>query len=181
MHQYLWMDSSNPTAAFRLCNKIQLLLHSITQNSDFTQRTLLFLCIGTPEIPGDSLGPHIGSYIKEYLNYPVFGTCEQPVHALNLQDTLQWIHSVYKNPIIIVIDAAIGKRYQEGFITLKKGPLYPGRGLGKQLPPVGHIQITGVFQSLYGAKAHKLVCDYVQCITDGLKLTNFVPNLPKIS
>ena len=168
MNHYLWMDSRNPSAALLLCKRIQLLLHSIIGASDSVQRPLLFLCIGTPEIPGDSLGPNIGSSIKKCLPYPVFGTCEQPVHALNLQNTLHHIHNTYQNPVIIAIDAAMGNRFQEGFITLKKGPLHPGSGLGKQLPPVGHIQITGVFHSLYGQKAQQLVSNYVQCILNGL-------------
>ncbi len=170
MNYYLWTDSHHPAAAYRLCKKIQLLLSSITALSDTFHRPILFLCIGTPEIPGDSLGPRIGSYISDYFHYPVFGTCTNPVHALNLDDTLQDIYSIYKNPIIIVIDAAMGNRFQEGFIALKKGPLHPGSGLGKHLPAVGHIQITGVFQSLYGNKAQTLVTDYVKCILEGLKL-----------
>ena len=168
MNHYLWMDSRNPAAALLLCNRIQLFLHSLAEIPDSVQRPLLFLCIGTPEIPGDSLGPRIGSSIKKYLHYPVLGTCEQPVHALNLQNTLQHIHNTYQNPVIIAIDAAMGNRFQEGFITLKKGPLHPGSGLGKHLPPVGHIQITGVFHSLYGQKAQRLVTDYIQCILNGL-------------
>ncbi len=170
MNHYLWMDSRHPAASYQLCKRMHLLLNSISPFFDILDTPILFLCIGTPEIPGDSLGPRIGSYLSDYFNYPVFGTCDKPVHALNLKSILQDIYNLYENPMIIVIDAAMGNRFQEGFITLKKGPLHPGSGLGKQLPAVGHIQITGVFQSLYGKKAQSLVTDYVQCIFDGLRL-----------
>ena len=50
-----------------------------------------FLCIGSDRITGDSLGPLIGHRLTAYrgLGFYVYGTLDDPVHALNLSDRLQ--------------------------------------------------------------------------------------------
>ena len=74
----------------------------------------------------------------------------------------------FPHSIIIAIDAAIGTAGQMGYITLRRGPLKPGLGLGKKLPPIGHIQITGVFQEMYGSHAQKQMENYCLCLFKGL-------------
>lgn len=107
---------------------------------------LVFFCIGTPHVCGDALGPYVGSRL-EYLNLPkftVYGTWKNPIHALNLSQ--QWEYAKKKHPdsCFIAIDASFGSKIHLGNIFVENRPVYPGQGVGKKLPPIGDISITGI-------------------------------------
>jgi len=95
---------------------------------------------------GDSLGPLIGSRLEaeEIGGAVVIGTLEHPVHAVNLDRTLEHIEEHYPDAIIIAVDAAVGRWDHVGLVTLEKGPLRPGLGVRKELAAVGDISITGI-------------------------------------
>lgn len=107
---------------------------------------LVFLCIGTPLVSGDSLGPYIGKLLQEISpqNITVYGTLDKPIHALNLTVQLDAIKKKHPDAYFIAIDASFGTRSHLGNIFINHGPLYPGMGLKKELPPVGNLSITGI-------------------------------------
>ncbi|WP_264183996.1 spore protease YyaC [Bacillus shivajii] len=109
-------------------------------------RDIVIVCIGTDRSTGDSLGPLVGTKISERLHHgiTVYGTLEEPVHAKNLEDTLQMISVSHKSPFIIGIDACLGRSSSVGIMTLGEGPVRPGIAVKKQLPSVGDIHITGI-------------------------------------
>lgn len=110
------------------------------------KRPTVILCIGTDRSTGDALGPLIGTQLLR-LNLPqlhVCGTLDEPVHAQNLGDNIQFIQKSLVNPFIIAIDACLGRLDSVGCITLASGPLKPGAGVHKQLPEVGEAHITGI-------------------------------------
>jgi putative sporulation protein YyaC len=109
-------------------------------------RPILILCIGTDRSTGDSLGPLIGTLLTRFHlpDLQVLGTLDYPVHAANLREIIAQINSDYRNPFILAIDACLGRLDSIGCITLAKGPLRPGAGVNKNLPPVGEIHITGI-------------------------------------
>ncbi len=45
---------------------------------------------------------------------------------------------------MIAVDASLGKPGSVGLIEVGKGPLMPGAGVNKKLPPVGHIYLSGI-------------------------------------
>lgn len=108
--------------------------------------SIVFVCIGTDRSTGDSLGPLIGYKLKniKYNNVHIFGTLENPVHAKNLGEVLKKIDDEYTNSYIIAIDACLGKPEHVGYITIGEGPIRPGSGVNKSLPPVGDAHITGI-------------------------------------
>ncbi|MCL6590128.1 MAG: spore protease YyaC [Firmicutes bacterium] len=110
---------------------------------------LIILCIGTDRSTGDSLGPLIGSKLKSsrlcsHQNIIVYGTLDEPVHAVNLRDIIDQINSKYLHPFIIAIDACLGRSESVGYVSIKEGPLQPGTGVNKELPAIGDIQIMGI-------------------------------------
>lgn len=109
-------------------------------------RQVIILCIGSDRSTGDSLGPLIGyKLIKSGLNkVTIYGSLKNPVHAANLNATIDEIYSLYNNPYVIAIDASLGRKDHIGCITLGTGALKPGLGVKKQLPEVGDIHITGI-------------------------------------
>ena len=74
----------------------------------------------------------------------VIGTLEHPVHAVNLDRTIEEMEEHYPDAIIVAVDAAVGRWDHVGLVTLEKGPLRPGLGVRKELTAVGDISITGI-------------------------------------
>lgn len=112
-------------------------------NNNYTD--IVVLCIGTDRSTGDCLGPLVGYKLKDLRlkNVHIIGSLDEPVHAKNLEMYIDNLN-VYTNPFVIAIDACLGKVDRIGFISIKEGPLTPGAGVNKKLPPVGHISITGI-------------------------------------
>ena len=107
---------------------------------------IIILCIGTDRSTGDSLGPLTGTLLsnKQPQHLAVYGTLHQPVHAMNLQETIHEIDQTFNNPYIIAVDAALGKTKSIGHIITHNRPIQPGAALNKDLPAVGDAYITGV-------------------------------------
>ncbi len=116
------------------------------ENFSYIYDNIVIVCIGTDRSTGDSLGPLIGYKLKNlrFDNVYVYGTLEKPVHAKNLEDTLKHIHDTHNKPLIIAIDACLGKMDHIGYVTITKGSLKPGAGTNKELPAVGDISIMGI-------------------------------------
>lgn len=113
---------------------------------------LVIVCIGTDRATGDSLGPLVGYKLKNltYDKVTLYGTLDLPVHAKNLEETLSVVAQKHKDALVIAIDACLGAAQNVGCLSLGEGAIRPGAGVKKELPPVGHIHITGIvnFSSL---------------------------------
>lgn len=122
------------------------LVNRIQKNHVRNDNHKVLLCIGTDRSTGDCLGPLVGSKIESYNQkyFIVYGTLDKPVHASNLKEILEEIHATYKDPVIIAVDACLGRVENVGCINLGNGSLQPGAGVNKVLPPVGQIHITGI-------------------------------------
>ena len=113
---------------------------------------LVIVCIGTDRATGDSLGPLVGYKLKNltYDKVTLYGTLDLPVHAKNLEETLSVITEKHTDALVIAIDACLGAAQNVGCLSLGEGAIKPGAGVKKELPPVGHLHITGIvnFSSL---------------------------------
>lgn len=113
---------------------------------DAFSKEIVILCIGSDRSTGDSLGPLIGYKLGKcnLSGISIYGTLQNPVHAINLTSILDEIYSTHIDPFIVAIDASLGTKEHIGFVTLCNGPLKPGLGVKKELPHVGDIHITGI-------------------------------------
>ena len=137
-----YIDSSHTDAARKLSCVLKHCLISVHHPWE----DLVFLCIGSDRITGDSLGPVCGQQLS-CMTGPgcfVYGTLSDPVHALNLTETLTTILSRHPLSLLIAIDAYLGAEHHLGFISAGTGPLLPGAGVRKELPAVGDLFITGI-------------------------------------
>lgn len=109
-------------------------------------RPIVFVCIGTDRSTGDSLGPLVGTLLEEKRidTFFIYGTLDEPIHAVNLAEKLAEIKSKHLDPYIIAIDACLGRMKNVGVIQIGDGPVKPGAGVNKELPAVGNIHITGI-------------------------------------
>lgn len=120
--------------------------------SDFLRKYIdnncLIFCIGTDRYIGDCLGPLTGTFLSKLsIKTPVFGTLDNPVHAINLAKNIIEVKKRFPIHRIIAIDACLGTTDNIGSIQIKYGPIHPGKGVGKKLPPVGDISIIGIVDS----------------------------------
>ncbi|MDK2856143.1 MAG: hypothetical protein PWQ86_1356 [Bacillota bacterium] len=144
-----------------------------------THRPLAALCIGTDRSTGDALGPLTGSRLVE-LGCPgllVLGTLAEPVHATNLSKALAKLQAYPEAPLVVAVDACLGRLESVGSITLARGALRPGTGVNKSLPAVGDLHITGIvnvggfmeYMVLQNTRLH-LVYRMAQVIASGIVL-----------
>lgn len=108
---------------------------------NITNKDIIFFCIGTDRSTGDSYGPLVGTYLETLGYKNVIGNLKNPVHAVNLEEKLQLVG---KDKLIIAIDACLGQLSSVETISIKKGSIKPGAGVGKDLPAIGDIAITGI-------------------------------------
>jgi putative sporulation protein YyaC len=129
----------------QLTERLSYVLYS-TLLSKLNYYDLVVVCIGTDRSTGDALGPLVGTKLQKL--YPgqmnVYGTLDEPVHAINLEETLLTIKKRYRAPYIIAIDACLGDLKSVGMITFAEGAVKPGAGVKKKLPEVGDIHLTGI-------------------------------------
>ena len=138
-----YIDSKREDAGLQVSSRLSSLLRRCPQTAASVP---VFLCIGSDRITGDSLGPLIGYQLSPYCSriFHVYGTLDDPVHALNLPDRISYIHSRHPEALLVAIDASLGSRRHQGYITIGNGAIRPGAGAGKTLPEVGDIFITGI-------------------------------------
>ena len=126
--------------------KIARLLEGCIKTNEKSWSEIVFLCIGSDRVTGDCLGPYIGYRLSQY-HIPgvfIYGTLQNPVHAVNLSSILSRINHLHPQALIIAIDSSLGEKKHLGYVTIGNGSLYPGAAVQKDLPPVGDIFITGV-------------------------------------
>ncbi|MCR5702890.1 MAG: spore protease YyaC [Lachnospiraceae bacterium] len=137
----MYLNAFESDADKKLYSAIKKFLHRHNTDTD----NVVILCIGTDRATGDCLGPLVGNHLKkERPDISVFGTLERPVHALNLEETLETIHEQFDKPFIIAIDASLGVPEHIGYATVCSKPLLPGKGVNKKLPAIGNLSITGI-------------------------------------
>ncbi|MBC7106522.1 MAG: spore protease YyaC [Firmicutes bacterium] len=133
----------DPLAGLKLGWEITARLYDLGVGPD---SAVILLGIGTDRSTGDCLGPLVGSRVAALRQklFTVYGTLDEPVHAGNLREKLSEIHRRFRNPLVIAVDACLGSVENIGCINVGDGALRPGAGVNKNLPPVGHLHITGV-------------------------------------
>ncbi len=112
---------------------------------------IIFLCIGTSKIIGDSIGPVIGSRLKEVENeiVQVYGTTDNMVNFINAKEIIESIYSGYEKPYIITIDSTLSNSKEKGDIVLGKGYIKIGKALEKSICFYSNINIKCIVGNSY--------------------------------
>ncbi|NLO89771.1 MAG: spore protease YyaC [Clostridia bacterium] len=141
--QKIYCHYQEPTAVQKLSSRFAQLLLQINPG---LIRPVVVVGIGTDRCTGDCLGPLVGTNLLEMGDVKpiVYGTLEDPIHANNLKKKIEDIKSRHFKPLIVAVDASLGRSTSIGKITLAPGALKPGAGVNKQLPEVGDIHFTGI-------------------------------------
>lgn len=115
---------------------------------DLEVSKLIFLCIGTDRITGDSFGPLVGYKLKhlfrEEKNIKVVGDLDNIVTIHNVEKIIKDINTTYEIPFIIAIDAAISNKNNIGKIIVSGEKMNIGSGLNKKSIYIGDVSIKGI-------------------------------------
>ncbi len=132
---------NEPSVTNRLAQRLESQLAPLPLD-----RRIVIVCVGTDRSTGDSLGPLVGTTLFREANpqFDLYGTLDEPVHAMNLTETLLRISRSTPRPYVIAIDACLGQVSSVGCIQIGTGPVRPGAGVNKDLPPVGDMHMTGI-------------------------------------
>ena len=128
---------------------------------------LIFICIGTNKIVGDSFGPIIGEILKRNVKdrkIKVIGDLTNNINSKNIKN-------------IISIDSALSNSIEPGNVFIIKKGLVPGSALNKKATAIGNIAIKGIV-----AKDEKsLIKNYYNLKNADYKLIlKFSKNISKI-
>lgn len=116
---------------------------------DIIDENTVVVCIGTDRAIGDALGPLVGTMLKNSdFKYPVYGTLDNPIHALNIYESIEYIKNTHSKGNFLAIDACLGSKNNIGNIQVRKGPILPGKGVGKKLPQIGNYSIVGIVDKI---------------------------------
>ena len=107
---------------------------------------IIFICVGSNKITGDSLGPIVGAKLKQKLgtNIAIIGTTETPVNYENIKEINDNIKIKYLNPCVICVDSAMGKNADIGKIIVNWGGITLGKAVNNGIYLESHINIKGV-------------------------------------
>ncbi len=116
--------------------------------SEYVTKDSVIVCIGTDNCIGDCLGPLVGTILKDN-NFPlkVYGTIDNPIHALNIHNKLETIYELHSKKNVIGIDACLGAEENIEELSIMDYGVSPGKGVGKKLPEVGECSLIGVVDS----------------------------------
>ncbi len=138
----------------------------------------VFICIGSDLVLGDSLGPLIGTKLKEdKISTYLYGTLSFPVTAKEVECASNYLKLLHPDSIIISIDAAVGNSDDVGLIKVSNKGVKPGLGVKKNLNVVGDASIIGIVAersdknyNLFNMTRLNLVYKMAEQITKGIKL-----------
>ena len=132
---------TDPAASLHLSSRLGIYLQRLRPHE-----RIAVVCLGTDRSTGDALGPLAGTALGKFRSsaFDLYGTIADPVHAMNLDSTLERLRQSTRYPFVIGVDASLGKPASVGSIHLGEGPIHPGAGVNKKLTPVGDIHLSGV-------------------------------------
>lgn len=142
------MNVVNDTkVAYTSIDSIEVLtlgLKKLIDSKKGTTQGLVVICIGTDRSTGDALGPIVGTALQKVsIKAHVYGSLNNPVHAMNLAETMTMVKTKHPKCLVIAVDACLGNANSIGNIQAAVGPLRPGAGVNKDLGTVGDLHITG--------------------------------------
>jgi putative sporulation protein YyaC len=151
----------------------------------------IFICIGSDLVLGDSLGPLVGTFLKnKKVKSYVYGTLNFPITAKEVEYASTYLKQMHGNSISIAIDAAVGNEEDVGLIRVINKGLKPGLGVDKNLGVVGEVSIVGIVSgksiknfNLFNLTRLNLVYKMASIIANGIEdyLTSVYPDEKCIS
>lgn len=105
----------------------------------------VIICVGTDAAIGDTLGPLVGTKLKEAnLSAYIYGSLGQTITANDILYVNEFLKKVHPLAKTLLVDAAVGKKEDVGKIKATSNGIFPGLGANKRLPKIGDGGIIGI-------------------------------------
>ena len=132
-------------------------------------RIPVIACVGSDLSIGDSLGPLVGSMIKQQCAALfVYGTLANPVTAKEVVYLREFIAETHPHSPVVAVDAAVGAKDEVGLIRIGGQGILPGSGSEVTVPDVceelGGLEVTSF-------NLMEMVPDEVQAIRLGTNIS----------
>lgn len=152
-------------------------------------RQIVIVCFGTPSIAGDSLGPEVGSLLREDKSFPafVYGTLDRPVTGRNMNEWISFVRETHKGAILLAVDACLGDAANLGRISVRSDGVCPAAvgGRKSRFGDVGIIAVVGdksgdaltelmQASAVYVSELAHKVADLIKSAVGGLKFSTGV-------
>lgn len=139
---------AKPSCEEQLYDTVSVILDCMC---DTPTQDVVIVCFGTCSISGDSLGPKIGTLLREKHNLPafVYGTQEDQINGKNMKEWLSFITAAHKDALFISVDASLGSEDKVGQIIIRDDGVCPSGVTGKK-ERFGDIGILGVVAQKQG-------------------------------
>ena len=116
-------------------------------NKLYCQKMPVIICVGTDGVVGDSLGPLVGSMLKEKkLPAFIYGELFNPITAKQIEGIKEFVSKAHPDSQVLVIDSAVGEQEEIGLIKICDYGIKPGLGAKKDLPKLGDVSIMGIVE-----------------------------------
>ena len=111
--------------------------HNIDKNA-------IIVCIGTPKIILDAVGPKVGQMLKNNEDILVYGTVDEPANAITIDRIRVELSEKYPDRKILAIDACLDcdPSNKLGKFTFRNYGVSPGAGVGKNIEEVGDVSLV---------------------------------------
>ena len=108
-------------------------------------KKLVFVCIGTTKVVGDSIGPKVGDLLKASgVNAYVYGCTGNQITSLNVAQYAQMLNRRHKNDVVVVIDSTLGESKDIGKIKLTSNGIKPGGAFFSNRKRIGDIGVMAI-------------------------------------
>ena len=106
---------------------------------------MVFVCIGTPRIVGDSVGPKVGTMLqRDNVDAFVYGTEDRPITAINLHRYRKMLATYHRGDIVVTIDATMGNAADIGTVKIADGGLRPAGAFRSRSAKLGDIGVMAI-------------------------------------
>lgn len=109
---------------------------------------IIFLCLGTNQIIGDSFGPVVGSVLKKRLsdskNVKVIGDLDNVVTYNEINECKIYLNKYCNDSLVIVLDSALSKHNDIGKVYIQNRGLRYAESLKKENDVIGNVSIKAV-------------------------------------
>lgn len=122
---------------------------------------MIFLCIGTSKVSGDSFGPLVGNKLKQRINNRkiiVLGDLENNIDASNIEKSIEVIKTKYKKPLVISVDAALSRKEDIGKINIYPYGVKIRKAIENQNGGIGDLSIKVVVAN----NCRKPISNYIE-------------------
>ena len=139
---------------------------------------LIFLCIGTNKVVGDSIGPIVGNSLKCMENdfVQIYGTIENTLNFRNAKEIIERLQVDSMNPFFVTIDAALSESNNKGDIVLSEGYIKIGKALQKSICFYSNVNIKCVVGKSYKEKERNLTELRKVSLQETIKMADIVSN-----